>query len=1150
MYLADPLLPLLALGPKQYKGWPKERRPRLIEYHPLSALLTRHFPGDAHMASYSVPSVPHRLVTCPPAYARIEGGVPMVVFHWDIDCAKSHRATGGSGDVHADDAWWRIQARRFHALFRDHPGGFAYRTRGGAHLVFRLAVPHLVTDGPSEVEWRRRYLAGAASLARRYGIVCDPSISDWPRVLRLPHTTRDGKLQLLEAIGDPYDVGTFEYDPTDRDEAADLHAARGLIEHVRGWAAALRILARNALPPDRRVRHARAVEHRDVDVGTWSDLAVDLGHALRRHHGRHEVHLALAGACFDRGLPLDMAQTFATAVCRSSGETDDRPQVWRTTADRIAAGHSVTGYGHLAQRWPDLAAVIDATLPSGGGAKAIRDELDALGAPASIPAAEAAPALRAAIASAKGGLSVVRVTEGSGKTRASIDVLRERARAVGDREKIPSSMKTLYVAPTHAVAAEVAEALRGERAVYLRSVLAAGGCAYHVPLARVTAARHAVQTWCEGWGMGYKGAAKPCEKLDGCPARAGAVVELGAGSPAVVVTVHALLEQGLAAVGQGALVIIDEDPDAIETTAITREELESAASAETEFARSERFRAPVLRALAAGLERGDLPTKNPLAEVFARGVEVLQGDAAWKADVEREYGASDCDAVLHAFAWRVVWTEYTDAKGTTWRRRGAWAPRPSKRAHEAVTAGTMSERFTASSLTHATVARLVAGVVQEKAPHGVEHDERAVAVVEVAPGDGTRRVLRAVIASPAVSYALRHRGSPTVLLDATADMAVVRALAEGPVPVTDVRVADGAPVGRRLLFWAGASRKHVLAAEAGEIRWGDGLERYLRVAFAQVVLAGARRMGLFTWKALADRFRAPAGDPAADPIARALLDELAAQGVTVTVGHYGNARGRNDWADCDALVSVGDPKPNVGAARAIAAVLGLSEQHDAVYRRATAAELSQVAGRLRAPWRRLPATHVHVGTVPPASWDSRADVLELPKGTATELDPAAALMAVRVYGSQRLAAAILGVHRNTVSHSLKNAENAYSEGCYTLHSETPSEISQLAVHSAACNTLVLQRFSVPEPVLDDAALIERLGGAPKVSTLLGVNRATVYHWIAGRRPMPEDARQSLLRALHTPETPQRLPPPAAPTPGPVRAPGVRAWFDPEVTDVA
>lgn len=1125
--LEDPTLPLLARGPKQYRAWPKALCPGRIEYLPLSHLLTMHHAGDAHLAAYSAPSVPHRLGTDPPAYAKIEGGVPMSVFLFDVDCAASHRALGGTGAVHADDAWWGALCRRLDALDDAHPGAFCYRTRGGARIVYRLPTPHLIVDGLGEIAWKRLYLSRLAYLARRFGIVADPSISDWPRVIRLPHVTRDGVFTRAETRGDAWDVGALGYDPDGDDERRDLDFARTL---GPTWAPALRILARNAEAPTRAPRAPRAVPTRDaVDPGVWATLAEDLGRALRRHHGRHGVHLALAGACYARGVPLDRGPELARAICAASGETDDRPQVWQTTADRVRSGQQVTGYGHLAEHWPDLAAIVDAALPSGGGAQAIRDALDARGVVPAIAAPDAAAAVRAALTDAPPGLSVVRVTEGAGKTRAAVDVLRARAEAVGDRESVPSRMKTLYVASSHAVALEVASSLRGLRGQYLRGILSVRdaqdgepACQYHVPLSRLTASKHAAQTWCEGKHMGHRGADAPCPHYDGCAARTGTVVELGgAGTPAVVVTVHALLAQGLAWAGADALVVIDEDPQAIESVELLRSALDTAASAEALFARSERWRAPILRALAAGLERGDIPQgAGSLREVFERGCEALLGDAAWCAAVRESYPSDGDDLthprdMLHVYAIRAAWSESKpDPKAPPkWRRRSAWAPRPSRAEHGRVFSGQPSERFVEASRTHAEVARLVAGVVRSM-PAGCDgHAERGVAVVEVSHADATRRVLRGVMASPAVTAAL-HRYGPTVLLDATADVAIVRALAQGDVPVIDVRVRDGAPVTRRLLYWSGASRK--TAFEGGSVRWGEGLERYLRAALAHVVGEGSRRVGVFSWKALSDVLSAAQrGGDGADPVAAAIVRDAVAQGVELVVGHYGHARGRNDWSSCDALVSIGDPRPNVGSSRAIAAVLGLAEEHAEVYRRATAAEVSQVAGRLRAPWRTTSAVHVHVGTVTPASWDASAEVLELPKGIGVGVDCSAVLDAVRVYGSARVGAAATGVGDVTARRAV--ARNRLPEGCYTQAQVTPSKNTKTAALEPVRNTLENKRFDDPapseaHPAPGDRALIDAVGGAPAAARLLGVDRATVYHWWSGRRPMPTAARQSLTAA--------------------------------------
>jgi hypothetical protein len=226
----------------------------------------------------------------------------------------------------------------------------------------------------------------------------DPSISDWPRVIRLPHVTRDGVFTRAEIRGDAWDVGALGYDPSGDDDRADLDFARSL---GPTWAPALRILARNAEAPVRAPRAPRAVATRDaVDPGVWATLAEDLGRALRRHHGRHGVHLALAGACYARGVPLERGPELARAICAASGESDDRPQVWQTTADRVRNGQGVTGYGYLAQHWPDLAAIVDTAFPAEGGARALRDELDARGTLATVAAPEAAPRVRAAIEAA------------------------------------------------------------------------------------------------------------------------------------------------------------------------------------------------------------------------------------------------------------------------------------------------------------------------------------------------------------------------------------------------------------------------------------------------------------------------------------------------------------------------------------------------------------------------------------------------------------------------------------------------------------------------------------------------------------------------------------------------------------------------------
>jgi hypothetical protein len=1115
----DPLLPLMASGPKLARCWPKHDRGARVTYHPLSWLLTHPHPGDAHVSAYSVPTVERRLGTDPPAYARVPGGVPMRVLLIDVDCAAAHRAMGGSGAVHADEAWRENLRAKFRAMQFVHPGGFLYFTRGGARVVYRLARPHVVADGAGELAWKRLYLGALSYLARVWGIVGDPSISDWPRAIRLPFVTRDGVPQLPETLGDPRAVGALDYAPTPDDEAADVEAVRQLAAHSKPWGPALRILARSALPPTRSARAPRVVEPRAIDAGTWSALAEDLGRALRAHHGRHHLHLALAGACYARGVPLDGGPALARAICAASGESDDRPQVWETTAEKIRSGAAHTGFGFLAEHWPDLAAIVEAALPADGGARGARDELDARGVFTEVPAADAAALVHRALEGARMGLHVVRVTEGAGKTRATMEFLRARALAAAGYESVPSAAKTVYVAPSHAVAAEVAAHLAGTRSIYRRGPLAvrladgAPACAFHVPLSRLVAARHAATTWCDGHGMGHKGSDSPCAHREGCPAVAGAEVDLGCAgrTPAVFVTVHALLHEALGWAGEGALVVIDEDPAAVEAVAVSRADLEAAAAAADSFTKGEAFRAPILRALAAGLERGEIPTVNPLQSVFARGAASLEGDDGWRETTGPEaFPSRDPGELLGSYAVRAVWREkQLPDGGSTWQRRPAWAPRPTKRERQKVFQGVPSAAFEKASTTHALVARLVAGVVRAAPPGVRDHSERAVVSVEVAPQDPTRRLLRAVIASPSVAAALQRSG-PTVLLDATADLAVLSALAQGDVPATEIRVADGAPVTRRLLYWSGASRQAVFAGDL--VRWDGGLARYLGEALRQACAAG-RTIALFTFKPLADVLR-PAweGRDGADPTALARAAGGGAAGAALRLGHYGAARGRNDWLDCDALVSVGDPRPNLGATRAVAAVLGLAAEHQAVYRRATAAEVSQVGGRLRGPWRAAPALHLHVGTVPASSWDRRAEVLEIPRGLATAVDGSAVAEAVRVYGSQRVASAVTNTARRTV-------ERTAGKSCDLAQSPVPPSnptYTDIPALVGGVGDWSESQGNPPVPTFGNSAqraAIEAAGGARAVADLLGVTRPIAYHWASGKRRMPEDLLRSLRQWL-------------------------------------
>jgi hypothetical protein len=1106
----DPLVPVMIKN--ETRSWPKYEIGKRVRYYRLSEALTTRWRGDEHTAAYSAPQIERRLCTDPPAYLRTS--IEMVVFLWDVDCAAAHRAMGGAATAKADDAWWSAALAKIRRLFRAHPGGFAYRTRGGARIVYRLPEPFALTRPEHESEWKRRYLHSLAYLAREFDIVCDPSISDWPRLFRLPHTVRDGKPQDLETVGDARHIGAFDYLPDDRQHERNIETARHLAEQSNVWRPALRILAQND-PPVVRIRRApRVVEPREIDAGEFTTLAEDLGKELRHLSGRHQIHLALAGAVYGRGFPLERGPELARAICAVTGETDDRPQVWQTTADRFA-DRAIVGYSTLKQHWPRLAAIVDAAMPPDGGAKSVRDALDAIGVPAEVPALEAAPLVRAAIENAKPGLQVLRATEGAGKTQATGDAVVARALAI-TTERIKAHQRTLFVTASHDVARVIVDKLdaAGITAEYWRSVLAVKlpdgtpACDYHVPLARLVNGGHsAIATFCEGFGMGHEGTDAPCPRRDHCPAFADAIVQLhpiADRSTRVVVTVHAKLAEGLEWAGDDALVVIDEDHETVTPHNLTRAQIEAAAGTEG-FSSREAYRSVVLRAVAAGLERGPLPTVDALQTIFARGCEALREDDGWWRDANDMFGTDEPESIARQFAARVAYRRKPVGEHLVqYFRRTAWAPRPSPRERSRVFTGQADTAFAEASRIHALIGRLFAGIYRVYPDGAPPHFERAVAFVEAHDTDPSRRILRALIASPAMGEACRRSG-PTVLLDATADLEVLGAIAGRAIPCTEVRVADGAPVHRRLLYWSAASRRGVFAQDI--VRWDNGLARYLTEAVRYVLehLSGdAPSVAIFSWMKLADRLRA------GDPIAESALAPLRARDARILVGHYGAARGRDDWKHCDAMISVGDPRPNLGDVRAVATAIGLANEWRAVYRRTTAAEASQVAGRVRAPWRTAPVVHVHVGTVAPQSWDARAEVVDLPHGPPDVISLQNVSEAVRVHGSKRRAGAAMGVSRKQVTRIERSAEARMEESPYLPTSHQPGHVPLSNTSNAGlvppCDCA--QSFDNSS----NQALIDRFGGVRAVSEALGISKSVAYHWRSGARRMPADAR-ALITAM-------------------------------------
>jgi hypothetical protein len=217
---APPLMPVFAA--KTYRAWPRYDDGGAARYQPPAVAMLSRYPTDAHVAAYSVPALPRRLDRDAPGRA-VDGGplaVAMAFFLVDLD----------GPDHQAPPAWRSQMASRCERALAEHPGGFHYETRGGGRLLWRRAVPFLITNDVDAQKWKLTYWRALLYLSRRYGLVGDPACADWTRLYRAPYATRDGGSQPEPRphLGDP-NLGTpFAFEPPEADLHLDLAEARRL----------------------------------------------------------------------------------------------------------------------------------------------------------------------------------------------------------------------------------------------------------------------------------------------------------------------------------------------------------------------------------------------------------------------------------------------------------------------------------------------------------------------------------------------------------------------------------------------------------------------------------------------------------------------------------------------------------------------------------------------------------------------------------------------------------------------------------------------------------------------------------------------------------------------------------------------------------
>lgn len=942
-------------------AWPKHEDGARAYYEKASIAFRREYPTDAHFSAYSVPSLERRLDTNAPAKLVELGhdGVKMVLLVFDID-----------GPKHEASAEWKEATRRKLDAFAD--GAFTYETRGGFRLVYTLATPFFIRCESDRQAWRATYARACVHLARVTGIVADAACADFTRLFRLPHATREkgGRPEALpranpNTIAPWHHTPMAPHAPDDPALVADIEYANELSKSWgNGWRQAVNDLERvredhtrrarrerhaqvgrervrqayeNAPPPDDAADAELARELAGV-AGVWVRGSIDKA-------GRSTVNeLAV------RGYEAERCASIITHAISLAGYPHDAVSMRKKAieqATRAVAGKPSL-WGVCRREFPDLYAVICERCPLPSKSP-LPDEVpleNAVDAVARIER-ESSNAL-----ARTGSITVIRSTTGAGKSAAI-------RRAIAARG-LPAS---IFV-QGHDVARTYETSLteigvRVKRGEGVAAVRDEGGSTVCRRLDVVAALASLGE-------MPREVLCPSCPYREGCTAAERLRVEDALVRVDQASIAHRLIEHFTGKLKTPELdengeekpvtraIVLDEPPaltDAVELTDDTDREWRRMRYDLTNDAREaiDQLVVPLLAALARVVDG---------APVVRDGFSLreLLGACGYDTGIEQALVAA-----------RAVPDKPWKGSLTASLTKGTDDP----------------ERL-------AVVRRMVslAEVIVEAA-------HRPDAPLLSIDDDGRRLLtVRARWARHVRAFA--DAGGAVLLLDATAH-AVALSAALGEHVLVAVDVADAAGVSRELVRWSSAARgKHTIGSGEGCRPKALALRGPFRDLALKIRESGARVVGVLADKPTSTGMLAAfksisEGSPTPELIPEELA-ELVRDGVVFDVGWYGNQRGSNRWQAVDLLATIGDPHPNLGAARASARALGIGPDELAAH--GVDSELVQAWGRARPVHRSKPVVVIAYSNREPRrsgmapQWHG-ASFRELKRGRPTTANPSA-----------------------------------------------------------------------------------------------------------------------------------------------------------------
>ena len=792
----------------------------------------------------------------------------------------------------------------------------------------RRIVQPLTTPIPAAKSeaYLRRWLLRLESA----GIAVDWTCRDWTRHFRLPHVRRGGTSYRSPLVALDR-MRPIELEPLPDTSSVDPPARR-----ARAPAAAL--TWNHDLPPN------------------WEERAIAIARAIRSHVTErwHEMYLALGGALLGRQCPPERLPTLIAWIAAAAGSSKpwSHESSARSTARRHVEGLEVTGYRSLRRSWPAVAGALDEATAMRREAR-LREQ--ARSAPPAPSLAESMAALTKAIRDAPDGLTVISAECGIGKTNAAIGVASERAskahaspKAKGERA--PPQSKTAISVDKNSLAIQIAADLRARGTPVRRvfgplSVIRDDG----TPECRL---QEVARPLVEGGQPMQFVLCKECEHRDVCAARDGAE---GPDDARIAVGPHALMGELDAFAGMTGLLVIDEPPTAVETVVLRRHDFADARDRMCSF------------------EDGYAMAMRPVVEAFDRWIDIAEAGVPIHPTtaLAQTVGAGEAGALVHG------------AAGALPDGRLSKAP-PIRKAdiHVAKQTVTYAKQL-------GTASRVLGAL------HQVLTSGERVAMRVEERGDSAALVI--TIAQTDLAQALKRRGA-VVVTDANAELHLpVFEKIVGYAPrFHDFSAPDGAPIARTLLRCRTATRKGWFARGRIDL---DAVASALRATLEWAREdTSCRQLGVITMRLLRLHLETAwkPRDAVPEELTKAQVTEareklgpiLSGWPGEIVFGHYGAVRGLNTMAAVDALITLGDPWPNLADARNDAAFLGLAPAWQERLESMCRAELEQAHGRIRPVHRARPGRALHVGTVLPSGygWTSgTVEVRTMPRGPRVDV---------------------------------------------------------------------------------------------------------------------------------------------------------------------